>query len=124
MRLFKEISYDTLEDGTPYPVAFEGKKYPIFNVLYHPEYLMVMEQKNKDEAIAVARGFSKLLFEEGLNNMRQKYLKYGEGNLSDEEKAGRERNPISNVELSHTFGQYPITQETITSAWGKVLRGK
>jgi hypothetical protein len=44
LKLFKEIGYDVLPDGTPYPVAFEGRELPIFNVLFHPEYLMVMDK--------------------------------------------------------------------------------
>lgn len=66
----KLLSIDTLDDGLKFPTAFEAHNYPIYCVLYHPEYQMTM---NHSETIMnIARSFSSILLIEGLRNIEQK----------------------------------------------------
>ena len=63
---FKLVSVNQNPEGIRYITGFEAKKYPIFSVIYHPEYQMMMNAN--PVTLAIAKGFSELLYNEGKKN--------------------------------------------------------
>ena len=49
---FKIISINQHPDGMRYITGFEAYKYPIYSVIYHPEYQMMMNPGPVTHAIA------------------------------------------------------------------------
>lgn len=60
---FNLISINTLDNGVQFPTAFEAQRYPIYCVLYHPEYNMVLNKS--DKTLRIANSFSKILSSQG-----------------------------------------------------------
>ena len=58
---FKLISIDTVTEGNglQYPTSYEAYNYPIFCVLYHPEYQMIINRN--ETTMRIANSFSQLI---------------------------------------------------------------
>jgi anthranilate/para-aminobenzoate synthase component II len=61
---YKAISKQVLKSGLVYITGMEAYKYPIYSVLYHPEYQMMMNPN--EDTLAIANSFSRLLFNKGV----------------------------------------------------------
>lgn len=59
-RFYKEISYATNKAGVKFVTAMEAHAYPIFSMIYHPEYRLIMEAN--PDTILIAATLSNLLY--------------------------------------------------------------
>jgi hypothetical protein len=72
---FKLTSINQHPEGKRYVTGFEAHNYPIYSVIYHPEYQMMMNPTPTN--MAIAKGFSDLIFNEAKRNYQQRELKKG-----------------------------------------------
>jgi len=66
-RFYKEISYGTTPAGVKFVTSMEAHNYPIFSVIYHPEYRLILDPS--PETIEIATSLSKHLFNEAVMNV-------------------------------------------------------
>ena len=67
---YKLISVNQHPDGMRYVTGFEAHKYPIYSVIYHPEYQMIMNPN--PVTLAIAKGFSDLIYNEAKKHYHQR----------------------------------------------------
>ncbi len=65
-RFYKEISYGTTPAGVKYVTAMEAHNYPIFSMIYHPEYRLMLDPC--PETIEIATTLSKFLHSQAVKN--------------------------------------------------------
>ena len=72
-RFYKEISYGTTPAGVKFVTAMEAHNYPIFSMIYHPEYRLMLDPNA--ETIEIATTLSKYLFSEAVKNFNERKAK-------------------------------------------------
>jgi hypothetical protein len=66
-RFYKEISYGTTKAGVKFATAMEAHAYPIFSMIYHPEYRLIMDAN--PDTILIATTLSKLFCSLAVQNL-------------------------------------------------------
>jgi hypothetical protein len=67
-RFYKEISHQTNQAGLKYVTAMEAHNYPIFSMIYHPEYRLMLDPC--PETIEFATILSKFLHSQAVLNLK------------------------------------------------------
>ena len=65
---YKLISVNESPEGLRYVTGMEAYNYPLFSVIYHPEYQMMMNPNPL--TLAIAKNFSELIANEGRKNFK------------------------------------------------------
>lgn len=72
-RFYKEISYGTTAAGVKFVTAMEAHAYPIFSMIYHPEYRLIMDAN--PDTVLIATTLSKLLGTLAAQNLQDRLAK-------------------------------------------------
>ena len=74
---YKLISINQHAEGKRYVTGFEAYNYPIYSVIYHPEYQMMMNPS--PTTLGIAKGFSDLIYNEAKKNYHQRQSEQRKG---------------------------------------------
>ena len=69
-RFYKEISFQTNAAGVKYVTAMEAHDYPIFSMIYHPEYRLMLDPT--PETIEIATTLSRFLYTQAVQNFKDR----------------------------------------------------